>query len=75
MSVKILNLTNVTPTPCVPTLKDRTSVAVLVASKEMAGFAQVSLYCYLGSLVLKIILMVVLFSITIKTKFLIMLLS
>ena len=39
------------PTPCVPTLKDPTSVAVLVATKEMAGNAQVSWYCYLGSLV------------------------
>ena len=34
--------------PCVPTLKDPTSVAVLVATKEMAEYAQVSLYCYLG---------------------------
>ena len=64
-----------TPTPCVPTLKDPTSVAVLVASKEMAGYAQVSLYCYLGPLVRKIILMVVLFCIIINAKFLIMLLS
>ena len=37
------------PTLCVPTLKDLTSVAVFVATKEMAGYAQVSLYCYLGS--------------------------
>lgn len=39
MSVKILSSTNVIPTLCVPTLKDLTSAAVFVATKEMAGNA------------------------------------
>ena len=34
-------------TLCVPTLKDLTSAAVFVATKEMAEYAQVSLHYYL----------------------------
>lgn len=41
------------PTLCVPTLRDLTTVAALVATKEMAGYAQVSLHCILGSSVPK----------------------
>lgn len=41
MNVKILNPTNVTRTPCVPTLKGSTSVAVWEVTKVMADIAQV----------------------------------
>jgi len=51
----------VIPTLCVPTRKDPTSVAVLVATKETAGAAQVSFYCFLGSLVQGSILVAVYF--------------
>ena len=42
-----------TPTPCVPTLKDRTSVDVPEGTKEMVGSAQVKLLTPLLSLVPK----------------------
>ena len=43
MSARIPKVPVVTPTPCVPTLKDRTSVDVLEVMKEMVGPAQVKL--------------------------------
>lgn len=43
MSVRSLRVTVVTPKPCVPTLKDRISVDVPEAMKEMVGSVQVKL--------------------------------
>ena len=49
MSARIPKVTVVTPTPCVLTLKDRTSVDVLEGTKEMVGPAQVKLLTLLFS--------------------------
>ena len=49
MSARIPKVTVVTPTPCVLTLKDRTSVDVLEGTKEMVGPAQVELLTLLLS--------------------------
>ena len=43
MNVQALKQTNVIPTPCVPTLKDPTSVAVLVDIRVMEETAQVDI--------------------------------
>lgn len=43
MNVQAPRQTNVIPKPCVPTLKDPTSAAVLEATKEMAKPAPVRL--------------------------------
>lgn len=51
MSAKTSRVMNVTLTPCVPTPKELTFVAVFVVTKEMAGLVQVivqlfiSLFC------------------------------
>ena len=42
MSARFLRIMNVILTPCVPTPKDPTSVAVLEDTKEMVGSVQVN---------------------------------
>ena len=41
MNARVLSYTNVTPMPCVLTLRDGTSVAVLEDTREMVNFALV----------------------------------
>ena len=41
MNARVLSYTNVTPMPCVLTLRDFTSAAVLEDTKEMVNFALV----------------------------------
>ena len=41
MNARVLSYTNVTPMPCVLTLRDFISVAVLEDTKEMVNFALV----------------------------------
>lgn len=55
MNVPFLVVVDVTPTLCVPTLKDPTSAAVYVVLKVMAQTVQVKFHLYLGTLVIAIL--------------------
>ena len=54
MSARIPKVTVATLTPCVPTLKDRTSADVLEGTKEMVGPVQVKLLIPLLNLLEKV---------------------